>query len=172
MRAVIRGLRARLSALLAVAVAVGVAAGFAALTATAWTVALPLGARADVASSAADSVVITKRLLGDVSAASMARYDTSLRQAVSADAPGVFTVSEVPNSSWYPLPGTTDDDIKKIYAVDTPSVRAHAVLAAGVWPSTAALVGTGVGAGGSTADCPKKISQGMPQFFIRKKMRN
>ena len=158
MRAVIRGLRARLSALLAVAVAVGVAAGFAALTATAWTVALPLGARADVASSAADSVVITKRLLGDVSAASMARYDTSLRQAVSADAPGVFTVSEVPNSSWYPLPGTTDDDIKKIYAVDTPSVRAHAVLAAGVWPSTAALVGTGVGAAGSPADCTKKLS--------------
>ena len=57
MKAVIRGLRARLSALLAVAVAVGVAAGFAALTATAWTVALPLGARADVASSPADSAL-------------------------------------------------------------------------------------------------------------------
>ncbi len=158
MRAVIRGLRARLSALLAVAVAVGVAAGFAALTATAWTVALPLGARADVASSAADSVVITKRLPGDVSAASMAQYDTSLRQAVSADAPGVFTVSEVPNSSWYPLPGNTDNDIKKIYAVGTPSVRAHAVLAAGVWPSTAVLVGTGAGAAGSPADCTKMLS--------------
>jgi hypothetical protein len=154
MRAVIRGLRARLPALLAVAVAVGVAAGFAALTATAWTVALPLGARADVASSPADSVVITKRLPGDISAASMAQYDTSLRQAVSADAPGVFTVSEVPNSSWYPLPGSTDSDIKQIYAVDTPSVRVHAVLSAGVWPSTAALVGTA----GSPADCTKMLS--------------
>lgn len=151
MRAVIRGLRARLSALLAVAVAVGVAAGFAALTATAWTVALPLGARADVASSAADSVVITKRQPGDVSAARMAQYDTSLRQAVSADAPGVFTVSEVPNSSSYPLPGSTDNDIKQIYAVGTPSVRAHAVLSAGMWPSTAASAG-------SPADCTKMLS--------------
>jgi hypothetical protein len=145
--------------LLAVAAAVGVAAGFAALTATAWAVALPIGARADVASSAADSVVISKWVPGNVG---VAQLDSFLRQAVSADAPGLFAVSRVLNSSPYRLPGSTGDVVEQIYAVDTPSVRAHAVLAAGVWPSTATDTRTAASAR-SLAACttPLDISESL-----------
>lgn len=134
MKSRIRGLRARLWALLAVAVAVGLAAGFAAFTATAWAVALPIGARAQVAGSAADSVVVSKRA---PDYAGVARLDALLRQAVGADVPGLFAVSRVLNSAPYRLPDSSGPVAGQISAVDTSSLRAHAALAAGVWPSTA-----------------------------------
>ncbi|WP_055586694.1 FtsX-like permease family protein [Peterkaempfera griseoplana] len=157
MRSRIRGLRARLWALLAVATTVGVAAGFAALVATAWAVALPMGARADVAGSAADVIVITKPASDTVDPA---RLNSFLEHAVSTDAPGVFTIAEVASSKAYKLPTSTNDDITEIYAVDVPAVRDHSVLSAGVWPEAATVAGPGAAPTGSPAACTKVMDIG------------
>lgn len=138
MRSLIRALRARLMALLAVAVTVAVSAAFAALAATAWSAALPLGARADVASSAADSVVVSKPLQGAQDYANTARTVDSV---VAQDAPGLFTVEQAVTSQAYELPDSTPADPQQTVAVSAPAVEAHARLTAGTWPGTATIAG-------------------------------
>jgi hypothetical protein len=138
LRSLLRGLRGRLWALLAVAVAVALSAAFAALVATAWSASLPTGARADLAASADDDIVISKPL---VSVQDDTATTQTVDQAVAQDAPGVFTVEHTITSESYTLPGSTATAPLETYAVAEPSVMAHAQLTAGSWPSAATVAG-------------------------------
>ena len=141
MAALIRGLRSRAAALAALAVVVGLAAGFAALATTAWSVALPLAARADVAASPADSLVISDGL---VSAQEYASASRSVASAVAEDAPGLFAVEPTVASLTYTLPGDSASGLgRQTYAVSESTVRAHAQLTAGSWPTAATIAGSG-----------------------------
>jgi hypothetical protein len=139
MASLIRALRSRAAALAAVVVTVGLAAAFAALATTAWSVALPLGARADVAASPADSFVLGD-MLGSAQAA--ARANQSVLRAVAQDAPGVFALEQTLFSQPFALPGTSAGGVtQETYAVSEPAVRAHAQLTEGSWPSAAEVAG-------------------------------
>ena len=139
MASLIRALRARLAPLAAVIVTVGLAAGFAALAATAWSVALPLGAQADVAGSPADSLVVGRPV---VTPKEFAASSDVVSGAVAQDAPGVFAVEASISSQLYTLPSKAAGDVEQqTYAVSEPAVRAHAQLTAGSWPSAAEVAG-------------------------------
>ena len=135
-RSLIRGLRARLRALLAVAVTVAVGAAFAAQATTAWSTTLPLGARADLAGSAASSIVVSKPLL---SAQDYTNTTRTVDSAVAQDAPGIFAVEQTVSSEAYDLPDSTPADPEQTYAVSAPAVQAHARLTAGTWPDAATV---------------------------------
>lgn len=137
MKAVLRGLRARIWALLAVSVTVLVAAGFAALSATAWVSGMPQGTRQDLLASASDGVLISHS--GAYSTADYAAATTAVRAAVARTVrPGTFDVESVPESDVFDLPpGGADSAKRQTYAVPSSAIRADAVLTAGSWPGPA-----------------------------------
>lgn len=130
---------------------VGLTAGFAALATTAWSVALPLGARTDVAASPADNLVISDALLSE---AAYTKANSQVTHAVTDDAPGVFDVEQTRFSLDYNLPGTSGGIGRQTVAVSEPVVRAHARLTAGQWPSTATVLPPG----GTSSAVPVAVS--------------
>lgn len=135
-RSAVRGLRSRAAPLAAVAAMVGLAAGFAALVTTVWTVSLPLGARADVAGSAAGSVTVNRLM---VSAQTYASSNTAVAAAVARDAPGVFAVGQTRLTELYVLPGGAGEQesggpAAETYLVASSGIEAHTRLIAGRWP--------------------------------------
>jgi hypothetical protein len=148
-RAQIRGLRARLYALSAVAVAVAAAAAAAALAVTAWSAALPLGARADLAGSPADYLVVSTGVVGPAGYAADTR---TVEAAAARDAPGLFAIEQAATSEPYDLPdgangsaqasaSTPGETAPQTYVVAAPPVQAHARLSEGTWPGAATVAG-------------------------------
>ncbi len=130
---------------------VALTAGFAALATTAWSAALPLGARADVAASPADNLVIEAALLTETA---YTKANNQVGSAVAADSPGVFEVEQTRFSRDYTLPGTSGGVGRQTFAVSEPTIRAHARLTAGDWPSTA----TAALPGGTSTAVPVAVS--------------